>query len=207
MIAELPNLGTLLQRARVGAAEMEASFPSADRPSSTRRQAVTGVRALEQFCRDTISRERSRDRSARRGSWDTGHNDSQDGNVVTAEDIGDNLSTVESRWRGNIVVHVPRVANSSPLDQPDALERGATGTWAGSVAYDGARNIAWVLAEALRMYERENPPLLRNGGLARKPQLVPRPAGQRDIAAGGGQGAVSSSGRTGRSMAMIIWCD
>lgn len=47
-----------------------------------------------------------------------------------------------------------------------------TGAWAGSVEYDGARDIAWVLAEVLRMYARENPPLLSNRGLALKPRLV-----------------------------------
>lgn len=172
------------QHARSGGVELGAWGPSDDRPAHNGRHATAS--ALERYCVDVISQEKSGDPPSRSGST----NDSQD--VVTAEDIGDNLSTVESRWRGNIVVHVPRIANTFPLDQPDALERGATGTWVGSVEYDGTRNISWVLAEALRMYERENPPLSRNVGLVRKPQLLPRPAGQGCFAVGGGPGAVSS---------------
>eukprot|EP00752_Nemacystus_decipiens_P004767 g4338.t2 len=76
--------------------------------------------------------------------------------------VGDNFSTIQLRRQGGaLTVYVPR---SPP----------ASGAWAASVAYDGERDVAWVLAEALRMYGTEHEPILQHAGLARRPRLVPR---------------------------------
>eukprot|EP00903_Cladosiphon_okamuranus_P008160 g7859.t1 len=79
--------------------------------------------------------------------------------------VGDNFSTIQLRQQGGTVtVYVPR----SPHP----------GVWAASVAYDGERDVAWVLTEALRMYGTEHDPVTRHAGLARRPRLVRRqPAG------------------------------
>lgn len=78
--------------------------------------------------------------------------------------IGDNHSTTQQRKRGNIIVYVPR--------SPDP------GVWAASVEFDGARDIEWVLAEALRMYGREHSPVTVHAGLARRPRRVQRSPGR-----------------------------
>lgn len=75
--------------------------------------------------------------------------------------IGDNISTIQGRQRGSIIVYVPQSPNP--------------GVWTASVEYNSERDIAWVLAEVLRMYARENIPIKRQTGLARRPQLLERP--------------------------------
>lgn len=79
-------------------------------------------------------------------------------NASLSYTIGDNLSTADYRFRGHLIVYIPRAPKA--------------GAWAASVTFDPARNVGWVLAEALRMYEREHKPLRRHSGLARKSQLV-----------------------------------
>lgn len=78
--------------------------------------------------------------------------------------IGDHLSAGQERQRGNIIVLVPQVPRP--------------GVWAASVDFAPERDIAWVLAEGLRLYAVEHQPITRHRGLARRPQLVER---QREI--------------------------
>lgn len=76
--------------------------------------------------------------------------------------VGDNFSTIQlQRQGGAVTVYVPRPSQ-------------APGAWSASVAYDGERDVAWVLAEALRMYGTEHDPVARHAGLARRPRLVRR---------------------------------
>ena len=73
--------------------------------------------------------------------------------------IGDTFSAAQLRQQGgSVTVYIPR----SP--EP--------GVWAASVPYHGERDVAWVLAEALRMYEVEHRPVARHFGLARRPRLI-----------------------------------
>ncbi|CAM9843940.1 unnamed protein product [Ectocarpus sp. 6 AP-2014] len=74
--------------------------------------------------------------------------------------VGDNYSTAQMRRKGYLTVFVPH--SPSP------------GVWAASVEYDSERDVAWVLAEALRMYATEHSPVARHAGLARRPRLVER---------------------------------
>lgn len=76
--------------------------------------------------------------------------------------VGDNFSTTLLHQKGSIIVYVPH--SPSP------------GVWAASVEYDGDRDVSWVLAEALRMYEREHSPVEKHAGLARRPRLVEVPS-------------------------------
>lgn len=74
--------------------------------------------------------------------------------------LGDNFSTAQLRRKGSLTVYVPHSPNP--------------GVWAASVDYDGQRDVAWVLAEALRMYATEHRPAARYTGLAPRPRLVER---------------------------------
>ncbi|CAM9491345.1 unnamed protein product [Scytosiphon promiscuus] len=87
-------------------------------------------------------------------------NQSNLGESVDHSLLGDNLSTAQLRKQGSLTVYVPH----SPKP----------GVWAASVDYDGERDVAWVLAEALRMYATEHHPVGRHTGLASKPRLVQR---------------------------------
>ncbi|CAM9119973.1 unnamed protein product, partial [Discosporangium mesarthrocarpum] len=61
----------------------------------------------------------------------------------------ENMSTLAQRQRGFLTVFIP-------------LPKGS-GTWAASIPYCRDRDVAWVLGETLRMYEREHPPLTHLG--------------------------------------------
>lgn len=74
----------------------------------------------------------------------------------------DSLSTALQRKRDDITVHIPRAPEP--------------GVWTASVQLHPTCDVAWVLAEALRMYATEHRPITQHAGLARRPQLVQRPA-------------------------------
>lgn len=100
-----------------------------------------------------------------------GENNTND-HLTSTSYIGDNLSTAQRRRRGgSITVYVPRSPES--------------GVWAAAVEYDGVRDVAWVLSEALRMFARENRPITRHAGLARRPRLVQSSGGRLGLFKGG----------------------
>ena len=100
-----------------------------------------------------------------------GENNTND-HLTSTSYIGDNLSTAQRRRRGgSITVYVPRSPES--------------GVWAAAVEYDGVRDVAWVLSEALRMFARENRPITRHAGLARRPRLVESSGGRLGLFKGG----------------------
>lgn len=74
--------------------------------------------------------------------------------------VGDNFSTTQLRKMGTLTVYVPHSPNP--------------GVWAASVDYDAERDVAWVLAEALRMYRTEHSSVARYTGLAPRPRRLQR---------------------------------
>lgn len=100
------------------------------------------------------------ERTHQRGGAGSAIDQSSAGQDADTSFVGDNYSTAQMRRKGCLTVFVPH--SPSP------------GVWAASVEYDGERDVAWVLAEALRMYATEHSPVARHAGLARRPRLVER---------------------------------